>query len=1244
MYVVLRQCLPDWKIYRRRAHDFPYFIVTAVRSMAVTDEERTTSYAFPDSQHGRHLLTIRRRGWVLTNVHAESGRGQMERDERAAQLLYMSRAHEREVGETTCVLAGDFNARDGEDQCLLQEGWCDASTSSGVADVGAREGWTWRKGANMARYDRVYTRGVDGGGSDCVSYANFRSVWGKLTDHVALHIILRQKSNVSARVLRDVEEPGAAVPQKLPLPDRSRGAARHQISVTAVAKTIIEVAAEWRRLAAVCLFDPETTAVEEDADLLPWAEVPTEGKFRVDRPSEGGKQHQASQKEKIMQCRRYSKYRKWIRITCGGTEEEFVQFLKASAALDEDERGAAGLPTALRVGHHTQCRRVSVAQHAVWLFRVVCLRKKAARIEFGRPGGAIAELERLMSLGEKALRGECAATAKRLQAAYSLNLPSHCSTVEERVSAIVGLFQKWLFAEGARDLLAEDAWLGLTSETSSSEITAPNYFALDGVAFDAKKLQQDLVPHVGDLSQVRRGKASLFGAWWCLTWGTASQEVLQRYGSERRRIGTSETQLAFSMEELYRKLFLEVEATQHCDGKDMVERPQTRNALTKERDMDLLQIWHSLEFFEKKSGRAVAAQELGRLNPHYRASSVDSHLDRQTLCAFWTHAVQAWEDGWPSTAQGASGFDFATVTKAPQADEEELTAVPSNEVQVLEDGWYKWRGFRRQASDADAGWKLLNEDWREQQQRHAIVSRRARERQEQMRNAVSEDTRQRPGVVIQLRHPRYKRTFSGRMQEDGRRIAFVEEGSWMRVTVEIPASMSNHGREASAWRDTQLYNALRGEHAKANRKANLAARRKMAGEQTPKTPGDLQVKNRKEDTGQLVYIWKDFEVLVTPREHRTTLLEGESQWKQARARETTPDRALRKIIEKVKRNMAKVARGEGQTIVARADPSDVLETGSARAQESQQHPAIAKLNDPAVLEILRNTYEYLGSARLHYCENCDEQWPVFDGQWPNAGVICAGSRAGDCETITSAGFMADTKKPDLCSRCGASSAYATMYCEANLQHLGRRSEALSNLTWFESLLIARVHPVISVVTLTSTGLLCFAGHVCNYYLKVLEWFQGLPAVLRDKKWFLVKRRRSVHASNTVATRHKRPTTANRQRLEAGIREALLRMPNVYAGSELNAAELAKYPMDAEQASRVPVGDPEPPRQGYDSTPIPHSPPGDHGSPPPVRYIYRPLCRSWGSSGGQRSLEFIFCTSLGSSWGVLEGGLAPPIPI
>ena len=113
------------------------------------------------------------------------------------------------------------------------------------------------------------------------------------------------------------------------------------------------------------------------------------------------------------------------------------------------------------------------------------------------------------------------------------------------------------------------------------------------------------------------------------------------------------------------------------------------------------------------------------------------------------------------------------------------------------------------------------------------------------------------------------------------------------------------------------------------------------------------------------------------------------------------------------------------------------------------------------------------------------------------------------------------------------------------------------------MLIARVHPVISVVTLTATGLLCYAGHVVNYYVKVLEWFRELPAALRDKKWFLIKRRKSIRATGGDV-RQKKPTTANRRRLEAAIAAVQRLMPRVYADSVVSPGELAKIPWDEER--------------------------------------------------------------------------------
>ena len=109
------------------------------------------------------------------------------------------------------------------------------------------------------------------------------------------------------------------------------------------------------------------------------------------------------------------------------------------------------------------------------------------------------------------------------------------------------------------------------------------------------------------------------------------------------------------------------------------------------------------------------------------------------------------------------------------------------------------------------------------------------------------------------------------------------------------------------------------------------------------------------------------------------------------------------------------------------------------------------------------------------------------------GVATAGDKAGFSETIRQVGWDAARKDQSLCHRCQTSKVHRRMFSKENLQHLGARHPAISNLTWYESLLVARVHPVISVVTLTSTGLLCYAGHVCNYFQKSFEWFSELPS-------------------------------------------------------------------------------------------------------------------------------------------------------
>ena len=80
----------------------------------------------------------------------------------------------------------------------------------------------------------------------------------------------------------------------------------------------------------------------------------------------------------------------------------------------------------------------------------------------------------------------------------------------------------------------------------------------------------------------------------------------------------------------------------------------------------------------------------------------------------------------------------------------------------------------------------------------------------------------------------------------------------------------------------------------------------------------------------------------------------------------------------------------------------------------------------------------------------------------------------------------------------------------------------------------------------------------------MEWFRELPALLRNKKWFLVKRRKSIHAYSSGMGQQKKPTTANRTRLENAIREAYEHLPSVYADSQQPPEALAHFPPDAEQ--------------------------------------------------------------------------------
>ena len=714
-----------------------------------------------------------------------------------------------------------------------------------------------------------------------------------------------------------------------------------------------------------------------------------------------------------------------------------------------------------------------------------------------------------------------------------------------------GLFRVWLHKLGARLMGVESIFCDLIGAKSIMPSTAPTVFSLD-----EEPARLGLPSHV-DSNHARAGKAPLRAAWWHATWAAACGEVRRRYGQllhvkctgvEEDGAGGRQVELDYTMGEIYELLHT------------VPREPEAQRL----RESELRVLWAELDRERRWRGDVIKDEELGRFRGHNDPSlKADSIFDAKTVATTWRHLVLAVEDGrWkaidhPGAPKPAPGPAAAT----------ELQDIPSGEVKSFADGWYKWRGFWQQAWSPEDGYQLLNTMWHEQQRRHAIAQQMQRERRQQLQALEAEDARHARGDMVVLRHPHYKPEFRGRLRIEGRKAIFVEDATWVEVQVDVASSRAQTGHDLRK-REVKLYNAMRGEHAKANRKASLAARQQALQAQLPTAPGDMAVR-RKTDAGKLIYAWQDLEVEATPRSSRAPVTEAESHWKQARARETTPERGLRKMRTKVKTRLSKAAKGEHARIVVRAESTEPPPAGAADPAGElggpdihQKCPALKQLNDPVSLAHTRAAYEFLDTLRLHHCQNCDEEWPVFDGEWPQGGVACAGPRAGKSETIARAGWTASWAKEDLCSRCASSAVYRTMYSEANLQHLGPRSEALSNLTWYESLLIARVHPVISVVTLTATGLLCYAGHVCNYYVKVLEWFRELPAILRDKKWFLIKRRRSINASASD-TRQKKPTTANRQRLEAAIAVAQQRLPNVFRDSVVVPDALAKYPTDGE---------------------------------------------------------------------------------
>ena len=432
----------------------------------------------------------------------------------------------------------------------------------------------------------------------------------------------------------------------------------------------------------------------------------------------------------------------------------------------------------------------------------------------------------------------------------------------------------------------------------------------------------------------------------------------------------------------------------------------------------------------------------------------------------WKHAVWAWKDGWllgTMPHQYETPASVATVPFEiphipwPELADEDIEDLGENEEMRWKAQGYRVPGLNRK----EARLELQKEIWAEKVAVAHCTAKDA-ERRRQRAKLGEADRTQTTGTIYTLTDHSGTQ-YKGRLCVSGTNATFVEDNTNFSATWEN--SQAEKGWNTKT-RDNFLCARLREQRQKLSRKEYKRQQKKVREEQLPKTAGDLEVKGE-DDKGNLRYCWKGVEVLVTPKEKRT-LVENPSAYHRRVFNESTAAQALRMMKQKVMLMLAKGDKGECERIIAKnsASKSNYVSTEDS-TWPTHKSPALGKLDDPVVRSHLRDAFSYLSTMQLHYCTNCDEEWPVFTGEWPQGGVHTAGPKAGESETIDRVGWCASTQKPQLCKLCYSSPKRRMMYSKDNKQHLGDRYEALSNLTWFESLLIARVHPVISVAWLVS---------------------------------------------------------------------------------------------------------------------------------------------------------------------------------
>ena len=1010
MYAALRQHLPSWKFYRRRHLSEDYFNITAVSpAFATPGIDKATSFPFPTTSNGRHVVTFKSRWWTVANSHAESGSRSKQKRERAEQLHYLSDLIDAgSDGGRACVVAGDLTMRPGDEACFAARGWEDSWQACEPTALS----WTWkhRRAPHEARYDRVYVRQGSSADIECLSHKVLRDVWPRFSDHAALRVVLQQtrRGVLDAPTARSPSPPSAAFPPSMPHPGTAatapcapaRAAAPAEtpcplsgrVPVIRLAVAIAERAALLRRrAAAVALalatpsWHPGPLEPPVPADVPEWEHLPTEGGFRMARILCDGRRRASNSQDKGRQRAEYASWQRWVQDNCGIDRDRFKAHLQTAAALCQNSRGADGLPEALRE------TRATVRRHALLLcIYQGCLQAAAdargheSGADEPRADGSSQELQRLLRLAHAALESERRKIPAWLCSAFGLDCVAETCAPPRRLLVAASLWQWWALSNAAASMGASDIWQRVTASPMTEETLAslPISFPLDDDVCEAAHLRLQLGPPDAASGSVRRARAPLAACWLQIAWESARREVDARYGAASRTVSSGElpgaSAFTFSMCQLYTALFQV--RTLSLPLKDWREAT-----------------WQSLRAHEIARGRAMTSSTRRMRAKQREVTPQGASFDQRTLRLFWCHAVQAWKTDWlkedPMPRVLPEGMQ-----PSPEKPTVVLSSVPREDIQQVGDHAYQWGGWKVTATTADEAWQKLDARWAEHQTSHHAAREKWKVRRLGELDAAKDDFRTRRGPLQELRHPRYSETFKGAFFYVDGEERFEEERTGIVV-----AARPTGGPSPSDLADDRckLYLSLRAEQAKRQRKVTQAQRKAALAQQVPSRPGDMAIKG-KTPLGHLVYAWhpddkggqllgpQAFEVMATPRALRPPLPDGvvESAWKQRCRRETTPERALRKMCQKVKLAAARSQRGQTERIVATATAAHQSATGSPKPQSiphsapppsttahsDQTVPAaLAQLDDPDTLAHLRAAYTFLTTCQLHYCEHYDEE-------------------------------------------------------------------------------------------------------------------------------------------------------------------------------------------------------------------------------------------------------------------------------